>query len=81
MQTDLNKIFLFVYAKLQIQTIFAVGAGAVTKLVKKTSSGESKILRIFRPKYPYEYLRDGKNALEGSSTKTKEKILEFFEEK
>ena len=48
-----------IYMMEEIQTIFAVGAGAVTKLVeydRKTS--KSRIQRIFKPKYPYEYLRD-----------------------
>ena len=39
-----------------MQTIFAVGASAVTKLVKKKANGETVIERIFNPKYPYEYL-------------------------
>ena len=33
-------------------TVFAAGAGAVTKLVSK----DGKVKRIFAPKYPYEYL-------------------------
>lgn len=41
------------------QTIFAVGAGAVTKLVAfDGKEGTPRIKRIFQPKYPYEYLRD-----------------------
>ena len=39
-----------------MQTIFAVGASAVTKLVKRKANGETIIERIFSPKYPYEYL-------------------------
>ena len=41
-------------------TVFGVGAGATTKLVKKTNS-KKEILRIFSPKYPYEYLQDNKD--------------------
>jgi oxygen-independent coproporphyrinogen-3 oxidase len=37
----------------EVHTIFAVGAGAVTKL---TRSGKEMIQRVFNPKYPYEYL-------------------------
>ena len=44
----------------ELHSIFAVGAGAVTKLVnfKLPSLGKTQIRRIFTPKYPYEYLRD-----------------------
>lgn len=42
----------------ELQDIYAVGAGAVTKLV----GGEnSKITRIFEPKYTYEYLNSKKS--------------------
>ncbi len=62
----------------EVQTIFAVGAGAVTKLVREaTADSEARIERLFRPKYPYEYLRkdtDGKD----SRAALKEKIFEFF---
>lgn len=37
----------------EVHSIFACGAGAVTKLV---APGETHIERIFMPKYPYEYL-------------------------
>ena len=48
-----------VYMMEEIQTIFGVGAGAVTKLVDsdKPFSENRRIKRIFKPKYPYEYLR------------------------
>lgn len=44
----------------ELHSIFAVGAGAVTKIVRHTddSNGKQQIERIFMPKYPYEYLRD-----------------------
>ncbi len=38
-------------------TIFAVGAGAVTKFVKYNDAGIKQIERVFEPKYPFEYLR------------------------
>nr|MBQ4317893.1 radical SAM protein [Clostridia bacterium] len=38
----------------EIHSIFAVGAGAVTKAV---SPGRDAMERFFMPKYPYEYLR------------------------
>jgi len=41
-------------------TVFGVGAGATTKLVKNID-GKREILRIFSPKYPYEYLQDNQN--------------------
>ena len=47
-----------IYMMEEIQTIFAVGAGAVTKLVKhkhhKDKATETIIKRLFKPKYPYE---------------------------
>lgn len=39
-------------------TVFACGAGAITKLV---SPNRDEILRHAFPKYPYEYLRDNKS--------------------
>lgn len=41
-------------------TVFGVGAGSTTKLVKMIDNKLS-ILRIFSPKYPYEYLQDKQN--------------------
>ncbi len=63
----------------ETQTIFAAGAGAVTKLLKyNEESGKNDIIRIFSPKYPYEYL--SKKAEEDSSHQggIKDKTLEFF---
>ena len=41
----------------ELQSIFACGAGAVTKLVKyNDKTGNNDIKRIFNAKYPYEYL-------------------------
>ena len=63
------------------QTIFAVGAGAVTKLVKHRENGEVLIKRIFRAKYPYEYLRDAKQSREEErKPSVHEQILAFFAE-
>ena len=47
-----------VYMMEETQSIFAVGAGAVTKLVDfdKTHKEPRRIERLFNPKYPYEYL-------------------------
>lgn len=64
----------------ETQTIFAVGAGAVTKLVDYKSlseGGKSRISRIFKPKYPYEYLRERNERAEGSATLL-QKVKEFF---
>ena len=74
-----------VYMMEEVQTIFAVGAGAVTKLVdyKKPGKGKTRIKRIFNPKYPYEYLRDVK-ASEDNGTNRAQKLKEtahaFFNE-
>ncbi len=57
----------------EVHSIFAVGAGAVTKLV---SPAEGKIERIFMPKYPYEYLELDQEV----HAKNREMILRFYEE-
>ncbi len=57
------------------QTIFAVGAGAVTKLVAYDDKGSSRIKRIFQPKYPYEYLRADHTE---RIRRTEEQVLRFF---
>ena len=72
-----------VYMMEEFQTIFAVGAGAVTKLVRFENGYKSEptMLRLFRPKYPYEYLREAKEAEEAGEVigdKNKDKIFEFF---
>lgn len=66
-----------IYMMEEIHSIFAAGAGAVTKLVgteidPKTGEEKPVIERIFNPKYPYEYLQDS-----GISSK-KEKIEAFY---
>ena len=73
-----------VYMMEEFQTIFAVGAGAVTKLVKFENgiNSEAIIMRLFRPKYPYEYLREAEIAGENGQCireEDKKKIFEFFE--
>ena len=61
-----------VYMMEEIQTIFAVGAGAVSKMVSR--DGKS-IERIFEYKYPYEYLADPN----GMKNKEKrEKSIHFY---
>ena len=66
----------------EIHTIFAVGAGAVTKLVDSRNEEESgvRITRIFNAKYPDEYLREiEKRRLSDGENKIREKILDFFQ--
>ena len=53
----------------ELQTIFDVGAGAVTKLVRTDKNGKREIGRIFTPKYPYEYLRDAEKIFDGDGEK------------
>ena len=71
-----------IYMMEEIQTIFAVGAGAVTKLVRSDNASAStpSIKRLFRPKYPYEYLRDSSPSEENNLKREKRKreILDFF---
>ncbi len=49
-----------VYMMEEVHSIFAVGAGAVSKMVnyRPADGGKPIIERLFYPKYPYEYLRD-----------------------
>jgi len=72
-----------VYMMEEIQTIFGVGAGSVTKLVRASSPfADTKIKRLFRPKYPYEYLRAEKIENEEEYQRKKcaeqEEILAFY---
>ena len=73
-----------IYMMEEVQTIFAVGAGAVSKLVDCTDITDEKrrIVRIFNPKYPYEYLREMENRramiLRGEKPEIHVKTLEFF---
>lgn len=59
-----------VYMMDETHTVFAAGAGSVTKL-KKQSTGY--IERIYNYKYPYEYLNNFEEML-----KRKQKILDFY---
>ena len=65
----------------EIHSIFGVGAGAVTKLIRKTEGGKQQIQRIFTPKYPYEYLRDAAAIREGDEKRAslEARVNEFFE--
>ena len=49
-----------IYMMEEIHSIFAAGAGAVTKLVDNTdpSTESREISRLFNQKYPYEYLKE-----------------------
>ena len=60
-----------IYMMEEIHSIFAVGAGAVSKMV--SHSGD-KIERIFEYKYPYEYLAD----TDGTRNREKLKKIEEF---
>ena len=69
----------------ELHSIFAAGAGAVTKLVRRQSQkdGNSVIERIFMPKYPYEYLRDAEKLRfgdpENNIPSERERILSFYQ--
>lgn len=56
-------------------TIFAVGAGAVSKFVTHDDAGIKKLERVFEPKYPYEYMREDEDENEARYSKV---IDEFF---
>jgi oxygen-independent coproporphyrinogen-3 oxidase len=68
----------------ELHSIFAVGAGAVTKLIATPEKlgGGRVIQRIFTPKYPYEYLRDAEKLRTGGDIgrpSVAEEIAAFFE--
>ncbi len=72
-----------IYMMEEMQTIFAVGAGSVTKLVEldRHNDSETRIERIFRPKYPYEYLREyqeKKQGLSDGKPAMRDRIMKFF---
>ncbi len=67
----------------EVQTIFAVGAGAVSKFVDYNGLGsrDTRIKRFFNPKYPYEYLKMSDDRRAGIDTGKKtlmEEALDFF---
>ena len=64
-----------IYMMEEIHSIFAAGAGAVTKLVDNTGAyGKSaNIERLFAHKYPKEYLEESKDDL------FEEKVLGFYQ--
>ena len=53
-----------IYMMEEVHSIFSVGAGAVSKMMKYPENDGEKatILRLFNQKYPYEYLSDNKTA-------------------
>ncbi len=53
-----------IYMMEEVHSILAVGAGAVTKLVRLHPENGTRpvIKRLFNPKYPFEYLRENKSA-------------------
>ena len=71
-----------IYMMEDVQTIFGVGAGAVTKLVKSEgfSDPNAKITRFFNPKYPYEYLSKFEKRISENQSFNEEyeRIFEFF---
>ena len=52
-----------IYMMEELHSIFAAGAGAVTKLVDNTGNavGSKNIERLFNQKYPYEYLQEDRS--------------------
>lgn len=71
-----------IYMMEEIQTVFAVGAGAVTKIVRcdKPFGNDRDIQRLFRPKYPYEYLREFTDGGQNEALKQrKAEIYKFFD--
>jgi oxygen-independent coproporphyrinogen-3 oxidase len=67
-----------IYMMEEVHSIFAAGAGAVTKLVDYAapeSEKKSFIQRLFNPKYPYEYLESDGGASQA------EEIVKFYGER
>ena len=62
--TDGNEGLYNIYMMEEVHSIFAAGAGAVTKAVDYVPADGSKpfIKRFFNDKYPYEYLRNESSA-------------------
>lgn len=77
MATEGNEGLYNIYMMEEVHSIFAAGAGAVTKAVDYVPVDGSKpfIKRFFNEKYPYEYLRN-----ENSNEKLKE-IEQFYQER
>ena len=64
-----------IYMMEEVHSIFAAGAGAVTKLVDygaPNSGKKSYIERLFNPKYPYEYLESDGGAAQA------DEIVKFY---
>ena len=72
-----------IYMMEEVHSIFAAGAGSVTKLVSlPDSDGNVRIERLFQPKYPYEYLEGFGNGESAKKLDEMQKIsAEFFAEK
>lgn len=69
-----------IYMMEEVHSIFAAGAGAVTKMVDyyPTDGSSCYINRLFNPKYPYEYLDTaGEESMKDKITK----IEAFYEER
>ena len=67
-----------IYMMEEVHSIFAAGAGAVTKLVSYAppeSGKKSVIERLFNAKYPYEYLDNGVTA------EHRDQIVSFYRER
>jgi hypothetical protein len=64
----------------EIHSIFAAGAGAVSKFVDFNHNSDEKrtIERFFNQKYPYEYLKAAKEKQSGSVDSLSEKVSSFF---
>ncbi len=68
-----GKICLYnIYMMDELSTVFAVGAGAATKLV---SRNRARSLNLYNPKYPYEYL-----SYDRYIYKNREETIKFYEE-
>ncbi len=64
-----------IYMMEEVHSIFAAGAGAVTKLVDYAAEGSGKktfIRRVANPKYPYEYLEGDSGEAQAAA------ITEFY---
>ena len=63
-----------IYMMEEVHSIFAAGAGAVSKMVNynPVGGGNPVIERLFYPKYPYEYLQDQ------STAEKMEKMAQFY---
>ena len=73
-----------IYMMEELHTVFAAGAGAVTKLVYRPGNTcSANICRIFTPKYPYEYISRAENSEDEKKAREdfSRQVRDFYQKK